>query len=53
MEDEDCIVVGLTPEEEAAATVEDLWQYTALPEVRIHTTWDGGHIMVLEVVGWE
>ncbi len=35
MDDEDCIVVGLTPEDEQSeATVESLWQYTALPEVR-------------------
>jgi hypothetical protein len=33
MDDEDCIVVGLAPEDEAEATVDSLWQYTAHQEV--------------------
>jgi hypothetical protein len=33
MDDEDCFVIGLAPEQEESATVEDLWQYTAQPEV--------------------
>jgi hypothetical protein len=37
MDDEDCFVIGLAPEQENSATVEDLWQYTAQPEVSIKT----------------